>query len=153
MIKSSVMILCLLMSTALYAQGKITRGNKKIEACAGANETVCVGKLLNQKMNRILNKLNKGNGGGGNTLGIVSADIKLTDHADCSGTKSAGAILATNLQEVKDQCESVSQSYSGGFQNVDGIVINGTCYDIENSSDYQLGNLVNICAAKVVSAN
>lgn len=151
MIKSSVMILCLFMSTALYAHGKITRGNNKIEACAGANETVCVGKLLNQKMDLILNKLNK-KGGGGNTLGIVSAGIKLTDNADCSGSKSSGAILATDLQEVKQQCESIATGYNG-FQNIDGIDIDGQCFDIAKSSDYQLQELVNICAAKVVSAN
>ena len=103
-------------------------------------------------MNRILKKLN-GNSGSGNSLGIIAADIKFTDDADCSGSKSSGAILAESLAEVKQQCENVANGYGGGFQNIDGIVINGTCHDIENSSDYQMDNLTQICAAKIVSGS
>ena len=112
------------------------RGGKKIKECAGkANEAVCVGLVLNRKLNKIMRR----SGGGG------PVQVEFFDDEKCQTSMGKGRV---RLQNAEQSCKSIIDRISS-FGNVDSVSFDGSCLNINNDSSYTKDQLVEQCVNNI----
>lgn len=118
-------------------QDRINRGQGRLEECKDANyPSICAAKLLNRKLNRLLNKMNSSDSqeGGESTTRFLS--ITAFDHLNCQDTEYNSALHVidkdlSSFDAIKRQYMNICSATSW-HKYTDSFKINDKCYNISS---------------------
>lgn len=128
------------------------------------NPILCVGLALSNRLNSLEEKIDLiEQNQPGFPEKLLIADIDFYNNKNCTGDSATGTILSQDLNGIMKQCEDIANQYSRVYYDkhnfrqvkyypeIDGLKINGTCYDIDNPGDYgSLSLLARTCTAKIL---